>query len=204
MSKQAGTDPRILHSTARLHPRRHQMGWGLQKPAQLLTHEPNNQQSIKAQELSSQAATTEWDPTKPKSRRTKMKEARRGEGLKLERSKGDSISAFISQAPPAAFTTPGCAGGIEVPSQGFTASTLSRGSATHQDIGCVQGRRGERLSNHPQPKAAYPNKGRHIPFCLLIKSWLINQTSGSCTSLSFEGKALYSSCKLWSLLQLHN
>lgn len=44
----------------------------------------------------------------------------REEGLKLERRKGDSISAFVSQAPPAAFTTPGCAGGIEVPSQGFT------------------------------------------------------------------------------------
>lgn len=120
-----------------------------------------------------------------------MKEAQGGEGLNLERSKGDFISAFISQAPPAASTTRGGAGGIEVPSQGFTTSALSRGSATHQDIGCVQERRGERPSNHPQPKAAYPNKGRHIPFCLSIKSWLLNQTSGSYTSLSFEGKALF-------------
>lgn len=55
----------------------------------------------------------------------------------------------------------------------------------------MQGTRGDRSSNHPQPNAAYPNKGKHIPFCLLIKSWLVNQTSGSCTSLSFEGKALF-------------
>lgn len=47
---------------------------------------------------------------------------------------------------------------------------------------------------NPQPIAAYPNKERHIPFCPLIKNWLVNQTSGSYTSLSFEGKALFPSC----------
>lgn len=36
-----------------------------------------------------------------------------------------------------------------------------------------------------------PNKGRHIPFCLQINSWLLNQTSGSYTSLSLEGKTLF-------------
>lgn len=116
-----------------------------------------------------------------------MKEVR-GEGLKLGRSKRGFYSCFISQSP----TTPGYAGGIEVPSQGV------HNPCTDQRHIRTLGRRGERSSNHPQPNVVYPNKGRHIPFCLLIKSWLINQTSGSYTSLSFEGKALFSkapSCK---------
>lgn len=102
--------------------------------------------------LSSQAATTEQD---------KWKNKEKGSGWKEW-----------------GFTTPGCAGGTEAPSQWFTTSA-------HQDMGCVQ-----RSSNHPQPHRAYPHQGR-IPFCLLIKSWLINQTSGSYTWLSFEGKALF-------------
>lgn len=62
------------------------------------------------------------------------------------------------EAPPAAFTTAGCAGGIEVPSQGFTTSALIKGDPSGHGV-----RRGERPSNHPQPNAVYPSKGRHLP-----------------------------------------
>lgn len=40
--------------------------------------------------------------------------------------------------------------------------------------GCMQGRGS---SNQLKLKVIHSNKGRHTPFCLLIKNWLINQTS---------------------------
>lgn len=133
-----------------------------------------------------------------------MKEARGGKGSSWKGGRGIPFLLLFLKPHQQHSQLLGVLVALKFPHRGSQPSALSRGSATHQDSGCVQGRRGERPSNHPQPKAAYPNKGRHIPFRLLIKSWLINQTSGSYTSLSFEGKALYSSCKLWSLLQLHN
>lgn len=121
-----------------------------------------------------------------------MKEVR-GEGLKLGRSKRGFYSCFYFSKPhqqhPQLLDM---LVALKFPHRGFTTPALIRDTSGHW--GDVE----RDLQTIPSPTLFILTKGRHIPFCLLIKSWLINQTSGSYTSLSFEGKALFSkapSCK---------